>query len=213
MAACRPSRIALLLAAATLLAAQPLALDFRHPAHPIRASAALAKDGGNHGGGSHGGGDHGGGNGRGGASGSAGSGQSSGQNGGDASHGGASHGGGGSGRSSSDRGGETGGSRGNGVASGGQGRREAGSGSGARQSREVGRQGREHTGRRGDRHVAVANGARVEVAGRTIELTTRDGFREEIRGARYEMKDPVGRTVVERAATAADRARLLGPSR
>jgi hypothetical protein len=53
-----------------------------------------------------------------------------------------------------------------------------------------------------------SNGSKVEVAGRNIEVEHADGWKEEIEAGRYEMKDPNGNTVVERAATADDRARL-----
>jgi hypothetical protein len=51
---------------------------------------------------------------------------------------------------------------------------------------------------------------RVEIAGSDIEVTHADGWREEIEQGRYELKDPENNTVVERAATSADRSRLRG---
>jgi hypothetical protein len=53
-----------------------------------------------------------------------------------------------------------------------------------------------------------SNGSKVEVSGRNIEVEHADGWKEEIEGGRYEMKDPNNNTVVERAATSDDRARL-----
>jgi hypothetical protein len=53
-----------------------------------------------------------------------------------------------------------------------------------------------------------SNGASIEVSGRDVEVTHADGWREEIEGDRYEMKDPNNNTVVERAATGDDRSRL-----
>ena len=44
-------------------------------------------------------------------------------------------------------------------------------------------------------------------------VKTPDGFKEEIENGRYELKDRRGRTIVERAATADDRARLFGAAR
>ncbi|HSA82314.1 MAG TPA: hypothetical protein VLE23_15970 [Geminicoccaceae bacterium] len=55
-----------------------------------------------------------------------------------------------------------------------------------------------------------SQGAKVEVSGRNIEVTHADGWREEIEGGRYELKDPKNNTVVERAATGDDRSRLEG---
>ena len=42
----------------------------------------------------------------------------------------------------------------------------------------------------------------------SIEVSHPDGTREEIENGIYEMKDASGRTIVERPATAEDRARL-----
>ena len=48
------------------------------------------------------------------------------------------------------------------------------------------------------------------VSGGNIEVTYSRGWKEEIENGRYELKDPANRTVVQRPATARDRARLPG---
>jgi hypothetical protein len=53
-------------------------------------------------------------------------------------------------------------------------------------------------------------GAAVEVSGQNIEVRHTDGWKEEIEGGRYELKDPNNNTVVERSATSDDRSRLEG---
>ncbi|WP_245222554.1 hypothetical protein [Ruegeria sp. HKCCSP351] len=50
--------------------------------------------------------------------------------------------------------------------------------------------------------------AKIEIQGNNIEVSYTNGWKEEIEGGRYELKDPFNRTVVERNATAADRQRL-----
>jgi hypothetical protein len=57
-------------------------------------------------------------------------------------------------------------------------------------------------------HVNSATGDKVEIDGSKIEVEHPDGTKEEIERGRYEMKDASGRTIVERPATDADRARL-----
>jgi hypothetical protein len=57
-------------------------------------------------------------------------------------------------------------------------------------------------------HVNPATGARVEIDGNNIEVVHADGTKEEIENGRFEMKNAQGRTIVERAATEADLARL-----
>jgi hypothetical protein len=47
-----------------------------------------------------------------------------------------------------------------------------------------------------------------ESTGASIEVVYRSGWKEEIEGGRYELKDPYNRTVVERPASAEDVARL-----
>ena len=49
---------------------------------------------------------------------------------------------------------------------------------------------------------------RVEAAGGAIEVTYDTGWREELAGGRYELKDPNNNTVVQRKATPADVRRL-----
>ncbi|MDW6022398.1 hypothetical protein SAZ10_11600 [Mesorhizobium sp. BAC0120] len=61
---------------------------------------------------------------------------------------------------------------------------------------------------RGDEHINPANGAKVEIAGSNIEVVHANGFKEELENGRYEKKDAAGKTIVERAATAADIKRL-----
>ena len=63
-------------------------------------------------------------------------------------------------------------------------------------------------GRDGEEHVNSATGDKVEIDGSNIEVEHPDGTKEEIERGRYEMKDASGRTIVERPATDADRARL-----
>jgi hypothetical protein len=62
--------------------------------------------------------------------------------------------------------------------------------------------------RDGEEHVNSATGDKVEIDGSNIEVEHPDGIKEEIEDGRYEMKDASGRTIVERPATDADRARL-----
>jgi hypothetical protein len=69
---------------------------------------------------------------------------------------------------------------------------------------------REDDGRHGGlHHVNPKNGAKVEAGERSVEVVNADGTKEEIENGRYELKNAAGRTIVERPATAADRARLL----
>jgi hypothetical protein len=65
------------------------------------------------------------------------------------------------------------------------------------------------SGRRGAEHINPATGDKVEIQGSSIEVRHADGTKEEIEGGRYEMKDRSGRTIIERRATEADRARLM----
>ena len=55
---------------------------------------------------------------------------------------------------------------------------------------------------------AGSQATRVEVSGGAIEVTYATGWREELAGGRYELKDPNNNTVVQRSATAADVQRL-----
>jgi len=61
---------------------------------------------------------------------------------------------------------------------------------------------------RGRHHVDPATGAKVEVEGSKIEIVFPDGWKEELENGIYELKDPSGRTVVERPATPEDVARM-----
>jgi hypothetical protein len=49
--------------------------------------------------------------------------------------------------------------------------------------------------------------------GSHVEVIYPDGWKEEIRGGVFRLRDPAGRTVVERQATAADLARLNNTAR
>ncbi|ESX89753.1 hypothetical protein [Mesorhizobium sp. LSHC412B00] len=55
-----------------------------------------------------------------------------------------------------------------------------------------------------------AAGDTVTVQGAKIQVVHRDGFSESIEAGRFTMKDPLGRTIVERAVRASDIARLKG---
>ena len=57
-------------------------------------------------------------------------------------------------------------------------------------------------------HVNAVTGDTVEVDGKNIRVTHANGMKEEIENGRFRMEDALGRTIVERAATAADMARL-----
>ncbi|HWT31352.1 MAG TPA: hypothetical protein VN240_10055, partial [Propylenella sp.] len=67
---------------------------------------------------------------------------------------------------------------------------------------------RDDDGDRGQHHIDPATGAKVEVEGNKIEIVFPDGWKEELENGIYELKDPSGRTVVERPATAEDVARM-----
>ena len=60
----------------------------------------------------------------------------------------------------------------------------------------------------GNSHVNPETGDKVSIHGSTIQVVHPDGLREKIENGRFVMKDALGRTIVERAATAADLARL-----
>ena len=63
-------------------------------------------------------------------------------------------------------------------------------------------------GRSGQERSGGGIVAKAEVEGGNIEVTYTDGWKEEIEGGRYELKDALNRTVVERPAKASDRQRL-----
>jgi hypothetical protein len=56
--------------------------------------------------------------------------------------------------------------------------------------------------------VNPATGDRITIRGKAIEILHRNGMRESVKGSRYLMTDDQGRTIIERAATSADRIRL-----
>jgi hypothetical protein len=64
-----------------------------------------------------------------------------------------------------------------------------------------------------DEHFNPATGARVEIQGNDIEVVFQDGTKEEIEAGRFERKNALGRTIVERPATQADFARLRAAAR
>ena len=55
--------------------------------------------------------------------------------------------------------------------------------------------------------------AKLEVYGDNIEITYKDGWKEEIENGRYELKDDKNRTVIQRPASASDRERLFAAVR
>ncbi|MEI9413754.1 hypothetical protein [Mesorhizobium sp. Cs1321R2N1] len=67
--------------------------------------------------------------------------------------------------------------------------------------------GGDDNGHHGQEHVNAA-GDKVEVSDDKTEVTHPDGTKEEIENGRLEVKDATGRTIVERAATPQDIARL-----
>jgi hypothetical protein len=54
---------------------------------------------------------------------------------------------------------------------------------------------------------------RVEVGTQSVEVSYSGGWREQVEGNRYELKDPNNNTVVERRATHADVDRLMSLGR
>lgn len=211
-------RSLMLVASGLLLAAQPLAPSLTHGSLGLHDAVALAKDGSGDGG-SNGGG-------HGGDGGGSGGGGRGGDNGGGRSGGGSDSSGGGRGSDGGGRSSDGGGGHSNdsGGRSGDGGGRNGGSDDRGRGQDDRSASGRDDRGRgRGadDRTEHGARTARVEdrpgvarpggvsVDGRHLEVTTRDGYRQEIRNGRFEMKDRFGRTVVERRATPDDRTRIL----
>jgi hypothetical protein len=57
-------------------------------------------------------------------------------------------------------------------------------------------------------YVDGDTGARIEIDGGKIEIVYPDGWKEELEDGIFELKDPSGRTVIERRATGEDVARL-----
>ncbi|MBZ9893403.1 hypothetical protein LB545_03535 [Mesorhizobium sp. BR1-1-6] len=60
------------------------------------------------------------------------------------------------------------------------------------------------------KHVNATTGDRVEIGDNKIVVQHPNGFGEEIEKGRFKMTDALGRTIVERPATAADISRLKG---
>lgn len=67
----------------------------------------------------------------------------------------------------------------------------------------------DHGGRSG-RGGGGSGAARIVIRGSDITVAYTDGWRESIQGGRYIMTDPRRRTVIDRPARGADRARLFG---
>jgi hypothetical protein len=156
----------------------------------IDATKAYAKDGGN-------GAGNAGGNGGGNAGGSGGG--NAGGNGGNAGGSGGSNAGGNGGNA----GGNSGNAGGNssGKAGGNNAGRNTGKGNSAVKDADDGDT---------SSHVNAVTGDKVEVDGNKITVFHPNGMKEEIENGRFEMRDAFDRTIVERAATAADQARLKG---
>lgn len=112
----------------------------------------------------------------------------------------AEDGGSGGGGSGGDGGGKGDGGGGGGAGEGG------GSGDGSNSGNSSGGGGNAHS------HVNPATGdtVKVQARGKTIEVVHPDGMKEKVERGRYEMLDALGRTIVDRAATAADMKRLQG---
>ncbi|RWC10016.1 hypothetical protein [Mesorhizobium sp.] len=109
--------------------------------------------------------------------------------------------------------GKGGGGNGNGGNSGGgNGNSGGNSGNGNSGNSNAGGNGKGNSkGKAGDAsvdHVNAVTGDKVEIDGKNIRVTHPNGMKEEIENGRFRMEDALGRTIVERAATAADVARL-----
>jgi hypothetical protein len=118
----------------------------------------------------------------------------------DGGNGGGGGGGGGSGgNGGSGSGGSGGGNSGNSGPGGGN--NGAGNNNGGANNSGSGNGGTGH-------HVNAATGDKVDVDGNKIEVEHPDGITEVIENGRFEMKDALGRMIVERPATADDFSRL-----
>ncbi|TIW33620.1 MAG: hypothetical protein E5V62_19685 [Mesorhizobium sp.] len=108
--------------------------------------------------------------------------------------------------------GKGGGGNGNGGNGGGNGNSGGNSGNGNSGNSNAGGNGKGNSkGKAGDAsvdHVNAVTGDKVEIDGKNIRVTHPNGMKEEIENGRFRMEDALGRTIVERAATAADVARL-----
>ncbi|RMF37582.1 MAG: hypothetical protein D6754_09170 [Alphaproteobacteria bacterium] len=56
--------------------------------------------------------------------------------------------------------------------------------------------------------ISRSDPVKFEAVGRNLEVVYANGWKEEIHAGRYELKDAANRTVIERAATQADRDRI-----
>lgn len=111
-----------------------------------------------------------------------------------------------------------GGGPGNGGGSGGGSGQGGGSGNGGAgaggQNNNMGKSGQNRpsgkpgVGRIGNTRINPKTGDIIEVSGSSIKVRHRDGMAENIENDRYEMQDAKGRTIINRRATEADRARL-----
>jgi hypothetical protein len=167
-------------AAAIITAITPVLPDRFDAANPFDASSASARNGGDDSG--SGGGDDGG----------SGGGNSGPGGGDDSGHGGDDGSGDNSGPGGDDHGGDNRGA-------GGGGDRDGGDDDDGNDDDFGGRDGH---------HIDGATGARIEVEGGNIEIVYPDGWKEELENGIFELKDPSGRTVIERRATSEDIARL-----
>ncbi|MBZ9806900.1 MULTISPECIES: hypothetical protein [unclassified Mesorhizobium] len=110
-------------------------------------------------------------------------------------NGGNGGGNGGGGNSGGGNNGNAGGNNGNAGGNGNNGGGNSGKGKGASSS---------------GKHVNATTGDRVEIDDNKIVVQHPNGFGEEIEKGRFKMTDALGRTIVERPATAADISRLKG---
>jgi hypothetical protein len=212
------TRCLAILAAGTFLAAAPVSVTYGPDAgFALGASKAFAKDGRDDSGGDdHGGGKGGGGKGGGGGSGSGKSGGRDDSSGSGKGGSGKSDDGGKSGKS--DDGGKNGKSDDGGRSGRGSDDDGADDDHGGRGRGGDDPAGDDRGGRRGD--AATRGGAAGGTAARGLQVTKfeqgsgglevvySNGVKEEIEGGRYELKNPAGRTLVERAATQRDLARI-----
>jgi hypothetical protein len=179
-------------AAAILTAIMPVLPDRFHAANPFDASSASARNGSDDSGSRGGGGDD---------SGSGGG--NSGPGGGDDSGHGGDDGGG---DDNSGPGGDDGGDDDNSGPGGDDNRGPGGGGDDGDGADDDGHD--DDFGRRDGHHIDAATGAKIEVEGGKIEIVYPDGWKEELENGIFELKDPSGRTVIERRATREDVARL-----
>jgi hypothetical protein len=84
------------------------------------------------------------------------------------------------------------------------------SGSDANNGKGKGSQGGSAAKSNSGRGAGRATGDKVTVQGNIIEVVHPDGISERIEAGRFKMKDALGRTIIDRAAKAADIERLKG---